>query len=141
MARVLKKGIFEVSFNSAFEEVIVNCASMKREGQAGSWITPQMQEAYLELYKLGIAQSVEVWHHSSLVGGLYGIYLKEKKVFCGESMFSTTSNASKVGFITLVQKLKSEGVRLIDCQIYTNHLASLGAREIPRHEFLQYLDD
>jgi len=91
------------------------------------------------LHELGHAISVEVWHEDQLVGGLYGVDLKEKGVFCGESMFATMSNASKVGFITLSRKLKKQQYHLIDCQMYTDHLASLGAAEIPREEFLKYL--
>ncbi|SDK88080.1 leucyl/phenylalanyl-tRNA--protein transferase [Salinimicrobium catena] len=139
MKQVLKKGIFEVTFDQDFEQVIQNCAVAPREGQMGTWITPQMQEAYVELHRLGFAKSVEVWQENELVGGLYGIYLKDIKVFCGESMFAKKSNASKFGFIKLVQKLQQEGVKLIDCQVYTDHLASLGAEEIPRSEFLEYL--
>ncbi len=139
MKQVLKKGIFEVSYNKEFKKVIQNCATAPRDGQQGTWITPQLQEAYFELHRLGVAHSVEVWQDQELVGGLYGIYLKDKKIFCGESMFAKKSNASKYGFIKLVQKLQEEGVKLIDCQIYTEHLASLGAREIPRSEFLEHL--
>lgn len=139
MKQLLKKDTFRVTYNSAFKEVVENCASVKREGQQGTWITPQMQEAYLQLHERGVAKSVEVWQEDKLVGGLYGIYLKEKKIFCGESMFAKASNASKYGFINLIQKLRTEGVRLVDCQVYTDHLASLGAEEIPREEFLEYL--
>ncbi|TQD38550.1 leucyl/phenylalanyl-tRNA--protein transferase [Haloflavibacter putidus] len=139
MRKLFKKQEFEVSYNKAFDAVIENCATIKREGQEETWITQEMLTAYKELHKTGLAQSAEVWNNNNLVGGLYGIYLKEKQVFCGESMFTKVSNASKYGFISLVQKLEKEGVQLIDCQIYTPHLASLGAREIPRKEFIQYL--
>ena len=139
MKQLLKKGAFEVSFNRNFEKVIQNCAAMPREGQQGTWITREMQEAYVKLHELGWAESVEVWQEGQLMGGIYGIYLREKKVFCGESMFTKVSNASKYGFIKMVENLKQRGVRLIDCQIYTEHLASLGAEEIPREEFLKYL--
>ena len=88
---------------------------------------------------MGIAISAEVWDDNTLVGGLYGMYLREKKLFCGESMFANVSNASKFGFIKMVRKLQEGGIQLIDCQVYTDHLASLGAREIPREEFLGYL--
>ncbi|WP_029034018.1 leucyl/phenylalanyl-tRNA--protein transferase [Salinimicrobium terrae] len=140
MKQLLKKEAFEVSYNSAFSEVIDNCAMIKRPGQQGTWITPEMKEAYLSLYQRGIAISVEVWRNNELVGGLYGIYLRDKKIFCGESMFTKVSNASKYGFIHLVRELKKEGLRLIDCQMYTPHLASLGAGEIPRSLFLKYLN-
>ncbi len=98
-----------------------------------------MQEAYLKLHDLGVAQSIEVWQDEELVGGLYGIYLHEKHVFCGESMFAKVSNASKYAFIKMVEKLRAAGVKLIDCQVYTSHLESLGAEEISREEFLKFL--
>ncbi len=139
MKQLLRKGAFKVTFNSAFEEVISACSSVKREGQNGTWITPHMKQAYLELHRLGWGYSVEVWQEDFLAGGLYGIYLKEQKVFCGESMFTKVSNASKYGFIKLVEKLKEEGVQLVDCQLHTKHLESLGAREISRKEFQKYL--
>lgn len=139
MQQLLKKNEFQVSFNKDFEAVISNSAKIKREGQGGTWITPDMKEAYIELHKLGVARSVEVWQNNKLVGGLYGIYLEEKKIFCGESMFTFVSNASKFGFIKLVERLKTEGVKLIDCQVYTKHLESLGAEEIPRKKFIEFL--
>lgn len=140
MKQLLKKEVFRVSFDSEFSEVMDQCANIQREGQTGTWITAEMKQAYLELHHMGIARSVEVWQEDQLVGGLYGIFLQEQKIFCGESMFSKVSNASKAGFIHLVQKLAAEGVKLIDCQIYTPHLESLGAGEIPRSEFLKYLE-
>ncbi len=139
MRQLFKKESFQVTYNQDFNGVIENCAVIKRAGQNGTWITQEIKDAYLKLHHLGIVQSVEVWQNSELVGGLYGIYLKEKKIFCGESMFAKVSNASKYGFITYVNKLKEEGVSLIDCQIYTEHLNSLGASEIPRKEFLSFL--
>lgn len=139
MKQLLKKGRFNVTFDSAFSEVVEHCASIKRNGQNGTWITADIKQAYLELHKMGIARSVEVWENGALAGGLYGIYLKEKKIFCGESMFSRVSNASKFGFINLVKMLQQEGLKLVDCQIYTAHLESLGAEEIPRTEFLKFL--
>jgi len=140
MRKLIEKETFMVTFNENFEAVITNCASIPREGQKGTWITPDLKNAFLKLHGLGIAQSVEVWEENNLVGGLYGIYLKEQKVFCGESMFAKKSNASKYGFIVWVEKLRSRGVKLIDCQIYTAHLDSLGAEEIPRRDFLKYLE-
>ncbi|WP_117882021.1 leucyl/phenylalanyl-tRNA--protein transferase [Aureibaculum luteum] len=137
MKQILKKDRFKVTFNQNFKEVIRSCKTIYREGQGGTWITDEMEQAYNKLHELGHAKSVEVWLDDELVGGLYGIDLVN--VFCGESMFSTVSNASKVAFIRLVQKLKRENYKLIDCQVYNDHLASLGAREIPRHEFLKYL--
>jgi leucyl/phenylalanyl-tRNA--protein transferase len=139
MKQMLKKEVFQVTFNQDFAAVIEQCALIKRDGQNGTWITQEIKEAYLKLHHLGVVQSVEVWQNNELVGGLYGIYLKEKKMFCGESMFAKVSNASKYGFITYVRKLKAEGVCLIDCQIFTPHLESLGAGEISRKEFLDYL--
>ena len=139
MKQLLRKNKFTVSFNTDFNAVIEACAQIRRDGQHGTWITREMIASYNSLHKLNIAQSVEVWENGDLVGGLYGIYLKDKNMFCGESMFTRVSNASKYGFITLVNKLKEEGVKLIDCQVYTKHLESLGAEEIPRDEFLSYL--
>jgi len=139
MRPFLNQDKFQVTFNQEFAKVMQNCGNVDREGQDGTWITLEIKENYLKLHHEGIAFSTEVWDGSELVGGLYGIYLRDKKVFCGESMFSKASNASKFGFIKLVQKLEKEGVKLIDCQIYTSHLESLGAEEIPRNEFLEYL--
>jgi leucyl/phenylalanyl-tRNA---protein transferase len=139
MRPLLNQEKFRVSFNQDFEKVIGNCGNINRKGQDGTWITSDIKKNYLQLHEEGFAFSAEVWDKSELVGGLYGIYLRDKKVFCGESMFAKVSNASKFGFIKLVEKLKTEGVKLIDCQIYTEHLASLGAEEIPRKEFLEYL--
>lgn len=139
MKTILKQNDFQITFNKAFPEVIQNCAIIKRNGQSDTWITNEMTEAYIKLHKQSIAISIEVWQNENLVGGLYGIDLKDKKVFCGESMFSKVSNASKAAFITLVEYLKTQEYRLIDCQVYTSHLESLGAKEIPRDEFLNYL--
>lgn len=139
MKRLFKKQTFRVSLNQNFEAVINQCASIPRKGQQGTWIGEDMKMAYLQLHQMGYAHSVEVWNNQDLVGGLYGIYLKEKKIFCGESMFSKVSNASKYGFIWWVKTLQKKGVKLIDCQIYTAHLASLGAEEISREVFLSYL--
>jgi len=136
LRQILKKDVFEVTFNQAFKEVILNCKTISRKDEFGTWITDEMQDAYIKLYKLGIAKSVEVWKDNELVGGLYGVEVGN--VFCGESMFSKVSNASKVAFVNLVQNT-SKKYRLIDCQIYNNHLASLGAEEISRKEFLKYL--
>ena len=129
---------FTVTIDQAFEEVIKNCASTPRRGQGGgTWISEDMIEAYHRLHQLGFAHSVEVWQEGTLVGGLYGIGLG--KCFFGESMFAKASNASKFGFISLVRQLKEQGYWLIDCQQETAHLASLGARSIPRKEFLAIL--
>ena len=139
MRVVLKKQLFKITFNTAFEYVIQQCAQIKRDDQDDTWITNDMTEAYIKLHKQGMATSVEVWQNEKLVGGLYGIDLKDKKIFCGESMFSKVSNASKAAFITLVQELRTKGYKLIDCQMHTTHLESLGAREIERGEFLKAL--
>ncbi len=139
MRQLFRKNQFKVTFNTNFTAVIEHCASVRRKEQEGTWITEAMKTAYLQLHKLGYALSTEVWQGDELVGGLYGIWLADRNLFCGESMFAKTSNASKYGFITLVEFLTQKGVRLIDCQVYTEHLASLGAREIPRNEFLKFL--
>lgn len=135
MKQVLKRGQFSVTENKAFRDVVENCAFAKREGQYGTWITDDMVEAYVKLYKLGYAKSIEVWENNDLVGGMYGIDLGNS-VFCGESMFAKVSNASKVGFITFIQ---NSNYKLIDCQLHTNHLESLGGVNITRSEFLKYL--
>ncbi|GAA4275359.1 leucyl/phenylalanyl-tRNA--protein transferase [Aquimarina mytili] len=139
MRQLIRKNKFEVTFNQEFSSVIDNCAAIKRLEQNGTWITNDMQKAYKNLHELGYAISVEVWENSRLVGGLYGVYLADKNVFCGESMFSKVSNASKYGFIKLVEWLNEKEIKLIDCQVYTEHLASLGAKEIPRKTFLEFL--
>lgn len=137
MKQIIRKNEFIITFNQNFAEVISNCKTVDRGDQFGTWITDEMQQAYIKLHQLGIAKSVEVWKNNELVGGLYGIDLGT--VFCGESMFSKASNTSKLAFIYLVEKLKKENYSLIDCQIYNDHLASLGAEEITRTEFLKYL--
>ena len=137
MKQIIRKNEFKITFNQNFKAVISNCKTIKRDGQGGTWITDEMQDAYLKLHEKGIAKSVEVWLENELVGGLYGIDLGT--VFCGESMFSKISNTSKLAFIYLVQKLKEENYKLIDCQVYNPHLESLGADEISREEFLKYL--
>ncbi len=137
MRNILNRNIFEVTFNQNFREVLFNCKSIKREGQDGTWITDDMAEAYSKLHDLGIAKSVEVWQNGILVGGLYGIDLGH--VFCGESMFATVSNASKVAFVALVNQLKASNYSLLDCQVYNEHLESLGCREIERDIFIKII--
>ena len=137
MRNILNRNIFTVTFNQNFRAVISNCQKIKRNGQNGTWITNDMIEAYCKLNELGIAKSVEVWQNNELVGGLYGIDLGH--VFCGESMFSTVSNASKVAFISLVKELKKDNYKLLDCQVYNNHLDSLGCREMDRTDFMKIL--
>ncbi|WP_395051262.1 leucyl/phenylalanyl-tRNA--protein transferase [Flavobacterium sp.] len=138
MRNILNRNIFKVTFNQNFREVISNCQKIKREDQNGTWITNDMIEAYCKLNELGIAKSVEVWQNNELVGGLYGIDLGH--IFCGESMFSKVSNASKVAFIALVNQLKAANYNLLDCQVYNEHLESLGCREIEREEFMRILE-
>ena len=135
MRSILRKELFTITFNKDFRAVISNCSQIRRNGQRGTWITSEMIEAYVKLHELGFAKSVEVWQNNELVGGLYGIDLGH--VFCGESMFSKVSNASKVAFITLVENLKIRKYKLIDCQVHNDHLESLGAREIDRAEFMK----
>jgi leucyl/phenylalanyl-tRNA--protein transferase len=137
MRNILNRNIFKVTFNQNFRAVISNCQKIKREGQNGTWITNDMMEAYCKLHELRIAKSVEVWQNEELVGGLYGIDLGH--FFCGESMFSKVSNASKVAFITLANQLKKDNYNLLDCQVYNEHLESLGCREIEREKFMRIL--
>ena len=137
MRNILNWNSFKVTFNQNFRDVISNCQNIERDGQNGTWITNDMIEAYCKMHELGIAKSVEVWQDAVLVGGLYGIDLEG--IFCGESMFSTVSNASKVAFIALVNQLKKEDYKLLDCQVYNPHLESLGCREIDRTDFMELL--
>ena len=137
MRNILNRNIFKVTFNQNFREVISNCQKIKREGQNGTWITNDMIVAYCKLNEMGIAKSVEVWQNEELVGGLYGIDLGH--IFCGESMFSKVSNASKVAFIALANQLKKDNYNLLDCQVYNEHLESLGCREIDRTDFMELL--
>lgn len=131
---------FQVSFDQDFERVMRSCQQSNRNGQSGdTWITEDMIQAYVQVHQLGYAHSVEVWQDGDLVGGLYGISLG--KIFFGESMFARVSNASKFGFITLVQKLREKNFTLIDCQQQTQHLGSLGAKPISRKSFLEYLQE
>jgi len=133
MKQVLKNGSFKVTANQAFEKVIANCAKIPRKDQPGTWITQEMIDAYINLHRLGWAHSVEVWKDGSLVGGLYGIVIN--KVFCGESMFSLVSNASKVALVFLCR----QAFDLIDCQLANDHLLSLGAELINRETYMRAL--
>lgn len=137
MKQVLRKKQFKVTYDQSFREVMTACQQIKREGQYGTWITQDMLDSYCKLHEEGFAHSVEVWFDGQLVGGLYGVSLGN--CFFGESMFSKMSNASKTGFITLVQNLAKLGIKLIDCQVYTQHLESLGAEEIPRNDYIALL--
>ncbi|MEM6642073.1 MAG: leucyl/phenylalanyl-tRNA--protein transferase [Bacteroidota bacterium] len=138
MKRILKKAPFQITFNQDFQGVISHCKKISRRGQSGTWITREMQQAYSKLHTLGFASSVEVWENEELVGGMYGVDLGT--VFCGESMFSLAPNASKVALISFMQKFQERGGRLLDCQVYSDHLASLGAEEISRADFLLFLE-
>ena len=133
--QILKNQPFKITMNRNFEDVIKACANVKRASQSGTWITNEMIETYCKLHQNGIAKSVEVWQNNKLVGGLYGVELNDT-IFCGESMFSYVSNASKIGFISLVQNSK---YKLIDCQLHTNYLESFGAEAISRSKFMEYL--
>ena len=137
MKALLKKSAFEFTVNKAFSKVIKACKEKEREGQDGTWITDYMEAAYLQMHRQGYAHSAEVWLNNALVGGLYGIRLGN--IFFGESMFSYISNASKYAFISYINYLVQQGVQLIDCQVYTAHLESLGARMIEREEFMKFL--
>ena len=135
--KVLKDANFKVTFNQSFDEVVDCCAKVKRFGQNGTWITEGLKKAYNLLHKEGHAFSVEVWKDFELVGRLYGIDLGD--IFCGESMFSKENNASKIGFIHLIKELSKNGYKLIDCQVPSAHMKSLGAEEISRQQFLNFL--
>ena len=138
MQQLLKKQTFHFTVDKAFEKVIHHCKRINRNGQQGTWITDEVEQAYIQLHQKGFAHSAEVWLNNELVGGLYGIRLGN--VFFGESMFSLVSNASKFAFISYVTQLVKEGVQLIDCQVYTEHLESLGAEMIPRNTFIKLLE-
>ncbi|MES2863833.1 MAG: leucyl/phenylalanyl-tRNA--protein transferase [Bacteroidota bacterium] len=138
MRNVLNRKEFQVTFNTAFKDVISNCQKSPRKNQDGTWISDEIVEAYCKLHELGHAKSVEVWQNNELVGGLYGIDLGD--VFCGESMFSKVANASKVGFIHLAKQLEMANYKILDCQVYNDHLESLGCIEIDRDDFLMILN-
>ena len=138
MKQLLKRNVFDFRIDTNFTGVITNCKTISRHGQESTWITDEVKAAYTRLHLAGYAHSAETYQDGKLVGGLYGIRLG--KVFFGESMFSTVSNASKYAFIRYVHQLREEGVELIDCQVYTEHLESLGARMIPRNDFISYLN-
>lgn len=138
MDKIFRKHQFQFKINSAFREVIRQCRTTFRKDQDGTWITPEIEAAYTRLYELGYAHSAEAWQDKLLVGGIYGVRLG--KVFFGESMFSKKSNASKFAFINLVRNLQADGLELVDCQVYSEHLETLGARMITRSEFRKKLD-
>ncbi len=136
--KALRKNEFQITYDQDFTAVMTAC-SQPREDEGGTWITEEMLIAYAELFELGVAHSIEARFNGDLVGGLYGIAIGQ--VFFGESMFSFRSNASKIAFVHCVESLKSSGFQLIDCQVYSDHLASLGAVEIPRKQFKHYLSE
>jgi leucyl/phenylalanyl-tRNA--protein transferase len=138
MKPLLNQDKFRFTINRAFTRVIDNCKKIERKDQDGTWINEDVKLAYTQLHEMGIAHSAEAWLNGELVGGLYGI--KIGKVFFGESMFAKQSNASKFAFIKYIQQLKREGIELIDCQVYTEHLESLGAKMIMREQFMQLLE-
>jgi leucyl/phenylalanyl-tRNA--protein transferase len=137
LRRTIRRQRFRLTLDLAFTEVMTACATVPRPGQDGTWITPGMIDSYTELFRRGIAHSVEAWSGETLVGGLYGLSLGA--AFFGESMFAHVTDASKVAFVALVEQLRRWGIPLVDCQVYTEHLASLGAREWPRRDFLAAL--
>jgi len=141
LRKSLKKRIkhFEIRYDTAFKEVMMACGSVPRDGQEGSWIIPEVIEGYSVLFDMGYAHSIEAWQDGKLVGGLYGICIG--KMFYGESMFAKVSDASKVAFADLVERLKKDGFKVIDCQIASPHLESLGARTISRESFVEHLKD
>jgi leucyl/phenylalanyl-tRNA--protein transferase len=137
LARTLRRGPYRVTADTAFERVIRRCAEHPRRGQKGTWITAEMIDAYVALHRLGVAHSFEAWAGGALAGGVYGVSLGG--AFFGESMFADRPDASKVAFVRAVEWLARHGIALVDCQVRTEHLVSLGAREIPRAEFLARL--
>ncbi|HLX92726.1 MAG TPA: leucyl/phenylalanyl-tRNA--protein transferase [Puia sp.] len=139
MQQLLKKKAFEFTVNKAFNEVISNCRSIVRPGQTSTWITRDVEEAYTILHENGLAVSAEVWLNEKLSGGLYGIRMG--RAFFGESMFSNLPNASKFALINFIRLLQNEGLMLIDCQVYTKHLESLGAKMVSRSEFILLLNE
>ena len=137
MRKVIRDGAFTLTKNTCFEQVMDYCAQIERKGQDGTWITPEMKTAYMNLCKKGHAKSFEVWEDGELVGGLYGVDLGH--VFCGESMFSLRPNASKYAFIKMAREFGEKGYKIIDCQVHTNHLESMGAELVSRKNFLEIL--
>lgn len=137
MRSIINKKRFTFSIDNAFTDVIKNCRIAKRKGEDGTWITDEIEDAYTMLFNKGLAHSAEAWLDNKLVGGLYGVQMG--KVFFGESMFANESNASKFAFIHYVKTMEQKGIELIDCQVYTPHLESLGAEFIPRNKFTRLL--
>lgn len=138
LRNIINRKCFEITINQDFKNVILNCQNAKRKGQNGTWISDDIVKAYCDLHQMGKAFSVEVWQDGDLVGGLYGVDLGH--VFCGESMFSKVSNASKVAFVKLIELLKEKKYLLLDCQLHNDHLEQLGAFEISRANFMKILN-
>ena len=138
LAKILRRGDYRVTMDQAFPEVIARCATQPRPGQPGTWITGDMRRAYERLHQLGHAHSVEAWEGDTLVGGLYGVAVG--RLYCGESMFADRPDASKVAFVRLAQQLAAWGFPLVDCQVYTDHLARFGAEDMPRATFLAVIE-
>lgn len=138
MRKIMNRNIFTLSENQNFREVIKNCQQSHRKGQSGTWISDELMNSFIKLHEYGLAKSIEVWQDGELVGGFYGLQIGN--VFCGESMFAKVSNASKAGFIHFVESNKDQ-IELIDCQSHTEHLESLGAKMIPKKEFLKILHE
>lgn len=137
MQQLIRRNAFQITFNTCFADVIQHCANTKRRQDAGTWITPDFIDAYVAMHREGYAHSVEVWKDKALVGGLYGVAIG--KIFAGESMFSLQSNASKYALFALVEKLKSQQFLMLDCQLYSDHLAAMGAEDIPRSAFMEII--
>ncbi len=135
--KLMRKNIYQITFDRNFQQVISLCASTPRSGQHGTWITPEIIQAYQQLFEQGFAHSVECWHHDRLVGGLYGVAMG--RIFYGESMFSLENNTSKLAFSKLMQGLKQWGYVLVDCQVESSHMNSLGAVNIAREQFVAWL--
>jgi leucyl/phenylalanyl-tRNA--protein transferase len=139
LGKIIRRGDYQIRLDTAFSEVIAQCAGRARPNQRGTWITREMQSAYNQLFELGLAHSAEAWQDNRLVGGLYGVSLGD--MFFGESMFAHEPDASKVAFVTLVEWIKQQGIQLIDSQVYTDHLARFGAEEWPRPRYLERLKE
>ncbi len=139
LEKTIKKNLFEIRFDTNFRQVMIECSKIPRVGQKGTWILPEVIDAYCTLFDMGFAHSFEAYYEGELVGGGYGVDIGD--IFCGESMFAKKSDASKVALYHLVQRLKTNGFRLIDCQIPTPHLKTLGAKEVYREDFLQWVKE
>jgi leucyl/phenylalanyl-tRNA---protein transferase len=139
LKKIIRRGEYTITIDQAFDDVIKNCSLVARPRQFGTWITSEMKDAYTELHKMGVAHSVEAWKDGQLVGGLYGVI--NGALFAGESMFANASDSSKVAFVWIVRQLQKWGVKLIDCQVYTEHLERFGAEDMDREQYLQYVEN